>query len=159
AEKLHSFGYSVEIHGPFANVVALPGNAPKALTLVGAHYDSISRTPGADDNASAVAAMLGCAKAVARLAAQPAIGFVAFNCEEEGFAGSADFVENYRSGFEIAHIHVLEMVGMASSAAGSQRVPTGLPIALPNTGHFLGLLANDASSRQMREVLQCARDY
>src|SRR4051812_26562193 len=63
AEVLRSFGYQVELQGPYSNVVALPRHPAKALTLVGAHYDSVSQTPGADDNGSAVAAMLGCAKA------------------------------------------------------------------------------------------------
>jgi hypothetical protein len=38
-------------------------------------------------------------------------------------------------------------------------VPTGLPIDLPKAGDFLGLLANDASLAQMKQILQSARDY
>ena len=158
AELLRSFGYEVELQGPYSNVVALPRTTSTSITLIGAHYDSVSQTPGADDNASAVAALLGCAKGAARLPARIVCGFVAFNCEEEGYVGSTDFVENYRPPFAVGQAHVLEMVGFASSVAGSQRIPTGLPIALPTTGDFLGLLANDGSSGQMKQILQTARE-
>jgi hypothetical protein len=159
AELLRSFGYEVELQGPLANVIALPRNRTNSVTLVGAHYDSVALIPGADDNASAVAALLACAKAAAQCAPPLSVAFAAFNCEEEGFVGSTDFVENLRGQFSIAQTHILEMVGFASSAPGSQRIPTGLPIDLPKTGHFLGLLANDQSTAQMKRILQNACDY
>jgi hypothetical protein len=49
------------------------------------------------------------------------------------------------------------MVGYASSAPSSQRLPTGLPIQLRDTGDFLGLLANDQSAAVMQLVLATAR--
>jgi Zn-dependent M28 family amino/carboxypeptidase len=118
-------------------------------------------TPGADDNASAVAAMLACAKVCATLHPRPAIGFVAFNREEDDLAGSKDFVAHFlpEAGFKVAAIHVLEMVGYASSEPGSQRVPERLPIRMPKVGDFLGLLANRHSSHEADEVLKTARSY
>src|SRR5207302_457200 len=56
-------GFRVERQGKYANVVALPETTFGEVILVGAHYDSVPRCPGADDNGSAVAAMLGCAAA------------------------------------------------------------------------------------------------
>lgn len=159
ADLLRSFGYEIQLQGPFENVIALPRGVRDSVTLVGAHYDSVPLTRGADDNASAVAALLACARAAAQCAPSLPVAFAAFNCEEEGFVGSSDFVENLRGQFAIAQTHILEMVGFASSTPGSQRVPTGLPIDLPNTGHFLGLLANDQSTTQMKRILQNACDY
>ena len=87
--------------------------------------------------------------------------FVAFNCEEDGLAGSREFVESYLPGapFKLRSVHILEMVGYASSAPGSQRVPAGLPIKISDRGDFLGLLANSASLELMDSVVRHAATY
>src|SRR6185369_11385373 len=95
-----------------------------------------------------VAAMLGCARACAgqeRLR----VGFVSFNCEEDGLLGSQDFVEWLESSgkLQVAQTHILEMVGFASDEPGTQRIPGGLPVRIPDVGNFLGLLANKDSNR------------
>src|SRR5579859_6582023 len=161
ADEMANWGYTVQSQGPYGNVVAVPKRAAKELTLVGAHYDSVPQTPGADDNGSAVAAMLGCAQACAKLAQPPAVCFVAFNCEEDGMVGSNDFVVNFLAGsdFKITQAHILEMVGFACHAPGSQRLPTGLPIRIPEKGDFLGLLANAQSGAMMDRILSGARAY
>src|SRR5436190_10873425 len=102
---------------PWRNVLALPANTPKPLALIGAHYDSVGGCPGADDNGSAVAAMLACAKACSSLPKAPGVCFAAFNREEEDLKGSRDFVEWLESEAEvrITAAHVLEMVGFASN--------------------------------------------
>src|ERR1044072_4576476 len=65
--QLQSRGYHVELQGQWWNVVALPKQPSGPLVLVCAPYDSIGGCAGADDNASAVSAMLGCARACASL--------------------------------------------------------------------------------------------
>ncbi len=161
AAVFDSLGYSVERQGPFANIVAGPKKAIQQAVLVAAHYDSVPNCPGADDNASAVAAMLGCAAACRRWAPDLPVVFVAFNREEDGLMGSRDFVASYLPGarFRVECAHVLEMVGFASSLPGSQRIPTGLPLKLREAGDFLGLLANGQSSQAMELVLRHARTY
>src|SRR5687768_6128590 len=140
AATLRSFGCEVNFQGRSQNVVATR-NVQRGLpvTLVGAHYDSVPGCPGADDNASAVAALLGCAAALAETS--QAVLFVAFNCEEDGFIGSREFVEDFLhpQALPVSCAHILEMVGFASAAPGSQHLPTGLPIRLPEIGNFLGL--------------------
>lgn len=161
ARLFKDWGYEVSLQGDFYNVVARPVGAKGRMALVAAHFDSTASTPGADDNASAVAAMLGCAKAVA--AAKPAqpVMFVSFNREEDGLLGSSDFVERLsrQQQSEIHCAHVLEMVGFASDEPNSQTTPAGLPVRIPTTGNFLGLLANRDSSRQMGHVLRQAKAY
>lgn len=156
-----SLGFRVERQGRYSNIVALPESSPDEVILVGAHYDSVPMCPGADDNGSAVAAMLGCAAACSLWRPVLPIVFVAFNCEEDGLKGSQDFVESYlpmeRLGVRCAHI--LEMVGYASSESGSQSVPDGLPIKLNDKGDFLGLLANGRSSVAMDFVMRRASTY
>jgi Zn-dependent M28 family amino/carboxypeptidase len=161
AEQLRGWNYAVQETGATRNVVAIPQDLPTdaPVTVVGAHFDSVPGSPGADDNASAVAALLGAASTVAG-AAVPVI-FVAFNREEDGFLGSREFVEEFLPGrsHSIACAHILEMVGYASDARGSQQRPTGLPIQLPEAGNFLGLLSNDQSAEAMRRVLEISRAF
>jgi Zn-dependent M28 family amino/carboxypeptidase len=145
--ELESLGLSVAVQGQSRNIVAhRPNIVPEVW--IGAHYDSIPGCPGADDNASAVAAALACARALAQLAPMHNIGFVAFNREEDGLVGSREFVHGWllRKGIPAREVHILEMIGYASSLPGSQQTPGGLPLRLPKTGDFLGLLGNRHSS-------------
>lgn len=160
AAQLQSWGYQVELQGRWRNVVAVPKNLSGPITVVGAHYDSVGGCPGADDNASAVAAMLGCAKACAG-EHHARVGFVSFNREEDGLLGSQDFVGWLESAgkLQVAQAHVLEMVGYASDEPGTQKIPGGLPVKIPDTGNFLGLLANKDSHHLLDEVLECASTY
>ena len=160
AAKLQSWGYRVELQGPWWNIVALPKSASRSFILVCAHYDSVTGCPGADDNASAVAAMLGCAQACASILPRPDVGFVSFNREEDGMLGSQDFIEWMgASKLPVKCVHVLEMVGYASEQAGSQRIPRGLPVRVSDKGNFLALLANRRSYRALDTVLASASTY
>lgn len=153
ARELAALGLDVEIQGPYRNVVARPkvqGRGP--ITLLGAHYDSVPACPGADDNASGIAVLLECARTWSRLEPRPAVGFVAFNAEEDGLLGSRDFVEN---GLRQLHVdvnaaHVLEMCGFRASGPGSQQSP--LPITLPGlaNGTFIAVLGQARSNRAAR---------
>lgn len=160
ASRLQGWGYEVQLQGRWRNVIALPKEPAGPITLIGAHYDSVGGCPGADDNASAVAALLGCAR-VCSARESLSVGFVAFNREEDGLLGSRDFVEWLESAgrLKVAQAHVLEMVGYASDAQGTQKLPGGLPVRVPNTGNFLGLLANKDSHHLLDEVLACASTY
>lgn len=160
-QLFESYGFSTEQQGPYANILALPNDRPKQVILVGAHYDSVPMCPGADDNASAVAAVLGCAAACSLWRPVLPVMFVAFNCEEDGLAGSRDFVASYlpEASFKLRSVHILEMVGYASLAPGSQRVPAGLPVRINDRGNFLGLLANRSSVELMDSVLRWAATY
>src|ERR1051325_3797423 len=133
SNRLAEWGYQMHTQGELKNIVALP-KTPEEVILVGAHYDSVPQTPGADDNASAVAAMLACAEAIARFKSDAPVCFVAFNCEESGYEGSRNFVEEYlpNAGFKVRHAHILEMLGYSSDTPGSQKVPTALPIQRPD---------------------------
>ena len=51
------------------------------------------------------------------------------------------------------------MVGFTSDRLNSQKIPAGLPVRIPRTGNFLGLLANDRSAGRMKDVLECAATY
>lgn len=153
-ETFRALGYVVTEQGHSRNVIASSRNLSDVV-LVGAHYDSVPGCAGADDNGSAVAAMLGCAAALAGM--DLPVMFVAFNREEEGFVGSSEFVDEWQPPRRIVCAHVLEMLGYASHLPGSQKLPTGLPIQLRDTGDFLGLLANADSASAMELVIRLGR--
>jgi Zn-dependent M28 family amino/carboxypeptidase len=161
AQQLQSWGYATCFQGPHRNLMTVPKDASRPVILVGAHYDSVPSTPGADDNASAVAAMLACARAVGRYASSAPVCFVAFNREEEELTGSRNFVGDYLPScdFEVQAAHVLEMVGYADNAPGSQRLPAGLPLRVRDTGDFLAILGNRRSTHLVDWVMRSARSY
>jgi hypothetical protein len=161
AAQLQIWGYQVQFQGEWRNIIALPQKISEPLVLVGAHYDSVGGCPGADDNASAVAAMLACAKACSSWKSAPSVCFVSFNREEDNLLGSRDFVHwlDTQPRIKIDCAHILEMVGFASDLPKTQRIPPGLPVRVPDTGNFLGLLANRDADNVLDTALASASTY
>jgi hypothetical protein len=159
---LDTFGYTPLLQGTFDNIVVTSSGAEEGpYLLLGAHYDSVPGTPGADDNGSAVAVCLECA----RLVKENEIGstmIVFFNREEDGLLGSSEFVAHLaaQSTWEVEEAHIFEMVGFCNRAPRSQRMPPGLPgVAAPDVGDFLALLANRREAAdvggQLRSPVSC----
>jgi Zn-dependent M28 family amino/carboxypeptidase len=138
-----------------------PGHAAKeaqAPLLIGAHYDTVVGSPGADDNASALAVLLESAHRLKHLVVARPVWLAAFCLEEEGLLGSRAFISGLKQTGQSLHAAiVLECVGYASRDAGSQRTPPGLPIAVPTVGNFLGIIGNEASRELVAAVERSAR--
>jgi Zn-dependent M28 family amino/carboxypeptidase len=161
-EQLQLYGYQVKIQSRYDNLLAvMPEVERRSLVLVGAHYDSVPQTPGADDNASAVAAMLTVAQIIAAQAPLTPVCFAAFNREEDGMLGSRELVSNWllKQDFSVTHCHILEMVGYCQYEAGSQKVPPLPFVRIPDTGDFLGIVGNSRSKALVDSVLTNARTY
>jgi Zn-dependent M28 family amino/carboxypeptidase len=130
----------------------------QAPLLIGAHYDTVMGSPGADDNASALAVLLEAAHRLKHLAVARPVWLAAFCLEEEGLLGSRAFVSGLKqTGQSLDAAIVLECVGYSSRDAGSQRTPPGLPIAVPTVGNFLGIIGNEASRDLVAAVERSAR--
>ena len=160
--QLTAFGYDVNFQGSFSNIVAYNPNAKSSgIVLIGAHYDSVPGCSGADDNASAIASMIVCAKAVSRFAPNAPVCFVAFNCEEDGLVGSRDFVSSYlaETDLKIKLVHILEMIGYATDEPDSQFLPPKLPVKIPQIGNFLGIMGNRDSLDAVDNVLALGKSY
>jgi aminopeptidase YwaD len=120
-------------------------NADQERVIIGAHYDTVPFSPGADDNASGVAVLLEVARICveANLPLRRPVDFIAFGMEEEGCIGSCRHVTRLkRSGTKVAAMVSLECVGYTDEKPGSQRIPPGLPINVPDRGTFLGVIGN-----------------
>lgn len=160
-KQFQQFSYTPVLQGAFDNILAIPPTEKTApYVLLGAHYDSVPGCPGADDNASAIAVCLECA----RILRQHDIGstmIAIFNREEDGLLGSQEFVEYLpsQSAFSVAEAHIFEMVGFCSHAAGSQALPPGLPVSVPDVGDFLALLSNQRSNAIADSLLTEAATY
>jgi hypothetical protein len=161
-QRLSGFGYEPFLQGTCDNIVVTSaGLTGGPLFLLGAHYDSVPGTPGADDNASAVAVCLECARLIKRHNIGHTM-IVFFNREEDGFIGSHEFVAHLadQSHWRVSEAHIFEMVGYRDHTVGSQRTPQGLPLpGAPNVGDFLALLANSGSNAIADRLMNLAACY
>lgn len=115
--------------------------------LLGAHYDSVEPSVGADDNATGVATVLEAARLLGQQATPRTLQLVLFDLEEEGLLGSKAFVESLSNGSLVGAI-VLDMVGYACETAGCQSYPPVLPIHPPtDRGNFLAVLGDQGHAQ------------
>jgi Zn-dependent M28 family amino/carboxypeptidase len=143
------------------NVIAGDEN-PGGYYILGAHFDTVAGTPGADDNASGVAVLLEVARLARNLTPPRPWAFIGFTCEEPPAfftpdMGSRVYVKRARQQkANILGMLCLEMVGYYSQAPHSQSLP--LPLKLmgyPTTGNFIGLVS-DRRSRPLMVRLEAA---
>ncbi|MDY6940067.1 MAG: M20/M25/M40 family metallo-hydrolase [Cyanobacteriota bacterium] len=160
-QSLEEAGYSPQLQSfdGGINIVAVrPGTDAAAGTiLLGAHYDTVPNSPGADDNATGVAAVLEIARLLANVDTPRTLELVFFDSEEVGLLGSLA----YASTADAETLHgaiVLDMLGVACRTPGCQQYPQGLPaVALPDTGDFLAVVGN-AEDPQLLTAFQTARN-
>jgi Zn-dependent M28 family amino/carboxypeptidase len=132
------------------------------VIVVGAHYDSHRDSPGADDNASAIAALLELARAATAWQPQRTLRFVAFTNEESPFTrtehmGSQVYAQACReNGDHIVGMLCLEMLGCYSEAIGSQWLSFG-GLFLPRRGDFLALVGNRDSRPLLNQIAATLR--
>ena len=133
----------------------IPGAAQKdEIVVVGAHYDTVRVTPGADDNASGVAALLALARAFAGAHPARTVRFVAFTNEEPPFfqtprMGSVVYARRARErGERVVAMLSLETLGLYVDQPGSQRYPAPLGLFYPSAGDFVAFVG-DVSSRAL----------
>jgi len=166
-ERLDHAGFSVREsrfrESGFAGVNLLAGPVPDRpelpLLIVGAHYDSVPGSPGADDNASAVAALLELAAWVGPAAAgggvESRLLLAAYDLEEFGLVGSyVHSREIQKAGVELRGMVSLEMLGYADATPGSQRLPPHLIGLYPDVGNFIGVCGNEASRGLVETVAE-----
>jgi Zn-dependent M28 family amino/carboxypeptidase len=168
-EEWRAQGYAPERETFTANgvdcanlVITRPGPRDELL-LIGAHYDTVRGSPGADDNASGVAALLELSRAFAALAPERTLRFVAFVNEEPPFCftehmGSAVHARAARArGERIALMVSLEMLGYYDGRPGSQRYPPLFRWFYPDRGNFLGFVGDLRARGPMRRAAAAFR--
>ena len=156
AETFEQAGFSVdqqeyEAYGEiFTNleVEFIGRSKPREVLIIGAHYDSVPGSPGANDNASGVAALLELANIVSRQELSRTVRFVAFCNEEQPYfqtraMGSNVYASNFpRDELDMVGMISLETIGYYSEEPGSQKYPPLLNFFYPNKGNFLAFVGN-----------------
>ena len=171
-ETLSRFGYRISDQAYTArgkivrNIEAVkPGvSMPEKILVMGAHYDSVFGSPGANDNGSAVAALLETARLLAEDSLAKTIRFVAFVNEEPPFfqtdlMGSRVYARRCReNGDDIIGMISLETIGFYSDEPGSQKYPFPLGMLYPDTGDFIGFVSNLGSKSFLDRCIRAFRN-
>ncbi len=165
--QLSSFGYEIS-RQPFlfqgqtyVNLAAeLKGTmAPEKILVVGAHYDTVRSTPGADDNGSGVAGLLALARLLAESPLEKTVRFVAFSLEEPPTyrtknMGSYHYARSLKQRKEqVEGMICLEMIGFFRDDEGSQMYP--LPffkLKFPGRGDYISLVGNLRSKKFTEKI-------
>ena len=127
--------------------------------LIGAHYDAVPGTPGADDNATGVAVLLEMAAVFAVDALKYPIRLVAFDMEEYGLIGSTAYARQLKQNKQKLRLMLsLEMLGYCDDTKGSQTYPDIIKPFYSDRGNFIALVGNLSAtgdlyslSRQMKK--------
>ena len=149
----------LQVHGPVEKhhfgegadagvnlILRLPGQRPElGPVLVAAHYDGPLGSPGADDNASGVAALLELARRWAQTPPKRPVWLVAFDQEEWGMVGSAALARELKSSGQRLHLMLsLEMLGYTAEV---QNYPhEAMKAVYGSRGDFIALVANTGAA-------------
>lgn len=154
-----AMGYDVleepyeSVDGPAKNlIVEIPGSrSSKDVLVLGAHYDTVAQTPGADDNASAIAVLLEASRLLKNQSPNRTLRMISFACEEApymslGSMGSQHHAQEAKRRNERIEMLCLEMVGYFSDELDTQKVPPSIPQLFhglfPKRGNFLAAIGN-----------------
>ena len=132
----------------------------QGMVVIGAHYDSVFGTVGANDNVSGVAATLELARMLSSSNLRRNIRFLFFVNEEPPFfqteqMGSLVYAKQLRhENVPVAAMISLETIGYYSDAPGSQKYPAVLGLFYPSRGDFIGFVGNSESRHLVRSAVR-----
>ena len=141
----------------------LGAEQPEEIVVVGAHYDSVYGSAGANDNISGVAATLALARYFYGKKVSRTLRLVLFVNEEPPFfqtsrMGSLVYAKSCREKSEnIVAMLSLETIGYYSDQPKSQKYPFPFNLVYPSTGNFLGFVSNRSSRNILRKVISSFR--
>jgi len=169
-QRFRSAGYAVD-YQPYAvdgqtvyNVIAeLPGTSDE-IVVVGAHYDSVKGAPGANDNASGVAALLALADRLVESQPQRTLRLIAFVNEEPPYfqtdqMGSLVYARAAKArGDKITAMISLETIGCYSDEPHSQHYPAPFNLVYPSEGNFIAFVGNLGSAGLVKHIVNRFRN-
>jgi len=133
------------------------------IVVIGAHYDTVFDSSGADDNSSGVAAVLALARQFASQRPARTLRFVLFANEEPPFfqtnkMGSLIYAKSCRKRNDnIVAMLCLESIGYYSEQPNSQEYPFPYNYIYPSTGNFIGFVSNLSSRKLLHTVIASFR--
>lgn len=168
---LTSFGYSVQrqtysCYGKnVSNLIVEKTGVGQEAVVIGAHYDTVPGTPGADDNASAVAGLLELARLHRDLPSIKSLLFVAFVNEEPpcfGFPnmGSLIYARSLKEEGRWVEVMVsLEMIGYFRKERIQNYPLPGMSLFYPRRGDFIGVVGNFPSAKHVIRMKKGIRKH
>ncbi len=140
----------------FYNLLGMRKSSPSDdWVIVSAHVDAVPDSPGADDNASGVAALLECARLLSSFEPACTLCLAATDLEEYGLQGAQHLATRlYREGVGIRAMISLEMLAYTSDDPGAQRYPAFLRRFYPDRADFIALVGNRKSSRLLERAAE-----
>jgi Zn-dependent M28 family amino/carboxypeptidase len=165
-ERMISFGCNVKrqpftcMENTYNNIIGeVIGNKGSEILIIGAHYDTVPGTPGADDNASGIAGLLELARLTALKPSSMTIRFVAFTLEEPPFfktrhMGSYVYAKSLRKEkVKVEGMISLEMIGYFCDRKGCQYYPFHFfKWFYPEKGDFIAFVGNTSSKEFTKRV-------
>jgi len=157
--SLISMGYPVQrqtysCYGKdVSNLIVEKMGTEKGVIVIGAHYDTVPGTPGADDNGSAVAGLLELARLHRNIPSRKTLLFVAFANEEPpcfGFSNMGSMVHAKalkEQGVPVEVMISLEMIGYFRPERIQNYPLPGMNLFYPRTADFIGVVGNFHSSK------------
>jgi aminopeptidase YwaD len=157
--EVHEFKFNGKTHQNLILNLQSAANSKLSPILIGAHYDAVPGTPGADDNGTGVAVLLEMAKIFAKHPLKYPVRLVAFDLEEYGLLGSTAYAKYLKDKQEKLRLMLsLEMLGYCNHGPGSQAYPDFIKAFYPDTANFIALVGNPSAifdmnclSRQMKK--------
>jgi len=137
---------------------------PNEIIVIGAHYDSVQGSPGANDNASGVAAILELARLFKANKPKRTLRFVAFPNEEPPFfysrkMGSYHYAKQCRKSKEnIIAMLSIETIGYYSDKQRSQLYPFPFMYFYPNVGNFISFVSDLSSKALLLQAITAFRN-
>ena len=159
AVETHEFEFNGKIHQNLILDLKSASDSDLPPILIGAHYDAVPGTPGADDNATGVAVLLEMARVFSESPLKYPLQLVAFDLEEYGLLGSTAYAAELKQNQQKLRLMLsLEMLGYCNDAPGSQTYPDILKPFYSDRGNFIALVGNLSAipdlfslSRQMKQ--------
>ncbi|MFH1615699.1 MAG: M28 family peptidase [Planctomycetota bacterium] len=158
--EVHRQNYQAEGKSCSNIEVELTGaEQPEQIVVIGAHYDSVYSSPGANDNGSGVAAILALARSFAAKKTARTLRFVLFANEEPPFyhtgrMGSMVYAKRCKSNNEaVTAMLALETIGYYTEKRKSQKYPFPFNLVYPSTGNFIGFVSNLSSLKLLHTAI------
>ena len=151
--ETHEFEFNSKTHQNLILNLSSADNTDMPPILIGAHYDAVPGTPGADDNATGVAVLLEMAQVFANNPLQYPVRLVAFDLEEYGLLGSTAYAQSLKeNGQKLRLMLSLEMLGYCDSAKGSQTYPDLIKRFYSDRANFIALVGNLSAIADMNLI-------
>ena len=158
APVLQDYTYNDKV---YSNIIASREGvqSPDETVIIGAHYDTVYGTPGADDNASAVAVLLEMCRALKDFSPGRTLKLIFFTLEEPPvfrtkFMGSYVYAREAKAkGENIRAMVCLEMLGYYGDKKGGQTFPLPfMNLVYSSTPNFIAVVGNLKSRGLVKRI-------